>query len=51
MQSILSVLHVWCGRWRLAVNEAKTKIISFRTKSKSRSDFLLSCGNTNYLIF
>ena len=40
MQSMLNVLHVWCGRWRLAVNEAKTKIIHFRTKSKSRSDFL-----------
>ena len=46
MQSMLNVLHIWCGRWQLAVNEAKTKIIHFRTKSKSRSDFLFSCGNT-----
>ena len=26
MQSMLNVLHTWRGKWRLVVNEAKTKI-------------------------
>lgn len=44
MQSMLNVLHVWVGKWRLAINEAKTKIIHFRNRTKIRSDFQFTCG-------
>ena len=42
---MLNVLHHWCDKWRLAVNEAKTKIMHFRNKSKLKSNVLFSCGN------
>ena len=45
MQEMLNVLHQWCDKWRLAVNEAKTKIMHFRNKSKLKSNVLFSCGN------
>ena len=45
LQSMLNVLHVWCSMWRLDVNEAKTKILHFRNKTKLRSSILFTCGN------
>ena len=45
IQRMLNVLHLWCNKWRLAVNEAKTKVVHFRNKSKSRSEFSFSCGS------
>lgn len=45
MQCMFNVLHVWCGKWRLTVNEAKTNILHFRNKTKLRSDFKFTCGN------
>ena len=42
---MLNVLHVWYSKWRLAVNEAKTKILHFRNKTKLRSSILFTCGN------
>ena len=35
MQRMLNVLHVWCGKWRLVVNESKTKVVHFRNRTKS----------------
>ncbi|MCG8045103.1 MAG: reverse transcriptase family protein, partial [Candidatus Thiodiazotropha endolucinida] len=45
MQRMLNILHLWCRRWRLAVNESKTKVVHFRNRNKPQCDFLFSCGN------
>ena len=44
MQKMLNVLHVWCSKWRLAVNESKTKVLLFRNKTRLRSNFVFKCG-------
>ena len=45
MQRMLNVLHVWCGKWRLVVNESKTKVVHFCNRTKSQCDVLFTCGN------
>ena len=47
MQKMLNVLHVWCSKWRLVVNESKTKVLHFRNKTRLRSNFVFKCGEKN----
>ena len=44
LQKMLDALDSWCNKWRLAVNESKTKILHFRNKNKLQSDFSFKCG-------
>ena len=44
LQNMLNTLNNWCNKWRLAVNESKTKIVHFRNKNQSRSNFIFQCG-------
>ena len=34
LQNMLNVLNTWCNKWRLAVNETKTKVVHFRNENK-----------------
>lgn len=39
-------LNQWCKKWRLCINQSKTKILHFRNQSKARSDYVFKCGDT-----
>ena len=45
LQSMLDKLNHWCKKWRLTVNESKTKILHFRSQNKNRSNFVFKCGD------
>lgn len=47
LQTMLNVLHNWCCRWRLVINQAKTQIIHFRKRSAPRSTEVLTFDNMN----
>ena len=37
LQIMLNVVHSWCDKWQLQVNEAKSKIVHFRPKQAKLS--------------
>ena len=43
MQQMLDKLNDWCNKWRIVINENKTKILQFRPKAKNvtRYNFIL----------
>ena len=45
LQRMLNVLSEWSNKWRISINEKKTKVIHFRPKTKPRSNFAFKCGN------
>ena len=47
LQAMLSKVNEWCSKWRLQVNESKTKIVHFRAHSRTRSVFQFKFGNAN----
>ena len=44
LQNMLDVVYKWCSKWRLAVNEDKTKIVHFRPPSFERCSYNFTCG-------
>ena len=34
LEVLIKVVEEWCGRWRMNLNIAKTKVLHFRKKSK-----------------
>ena len=45
MQTMLNKLDDWCRKWRITVNETKTKVLHFRPKAKIATDYIFKCGN------
>ena len=45
LQLMLDTMNSWCKKWKLTVNQEKTKVIHFRTASVNRSTFEFKCGN------
>ena len=45
LQMMLDALNSWCRKWKLTVNQEKTKVIHFRTASVNRSTFDFKCGD------
>ena len=45
LQRILNVLSEWSNKWRITINEKKTKVIHFRPTTKPRSDYAFKCGD------
>ena len=45
MQTMLNKLDDWCRKWRITVNETKTKVLHFRPKAKIATDIIFKCGN------
>ena len=44
LQSMLNCVYQWCNKWRLAVNEDKTKIMHFRSSRSPRTEFVFTYG-------
>jgi len=49
LQLMLNCLNVWCKKWRLQLNQSKTKVIHFRNPSVSRSASNFTCGDLDAL--
>ncbi|KAK6181159.1 hypothetical protein SNE40_009082 [Patella caerulea] len=45
LQKLLDILNVWCSKWRILINQAKTKVIHFRNPGISKSNAIFTCGN------
>ena len=45
MQTMLNKLDDWCRKWRITVNETKTKVLHFRQKTKTATNYVFKCGN------
>jgi hypothetical protein len=45
MQSLLNILHGWCQRWRIDINQDKSKVVVFRHNSSKISMEKMHCGN------
>jgi len=43
LQQMLHKVSEWCAKWRLSINEEKTKVIHFRPKACIRTDFRFMC--------
>ena len=41
---MLNTLHEWCIKWRLLINQEKTKIIHFRPVAVQITQFDFKCG-------
>ena len=45
LQRMLNVLLEWSYKWRININEKKTKALQFRHATKRRSHFVFKCGD------
>jgi hypothetical protein len=45
LQAQLNIVNEWCSKWRMELNESKTKIMHFRPKSTNASKVEFKCGN------
>ena len=50
LQAMLDIVHRWCCTWQIKVNPGKTKVIHFRHKRKTLSNFIfhLGCKTIDY---
>ena len=44
LQRMLNCLYDWCSKWRLTVNNDKSKIIHFRPSRRKQTDFEFKYG-------
>ena len=44
IQQMLDKLIDWCNKWRIVINENKTKILHFRPKAKNVTGYNFICG-------
>jgi hypothetical protein len=44
LQRMLNKVHDWCTKWRLSINQSKTKVVHFRPKDHARSTTVFRCG-------
>ncbi len=47
MQKMLDAVYAWCRKWRLTLNQGKTKIVHYRPPSLPQSDVLFKYGDFN----
>ena len=45
LQDLLRFVHEWCRKWRLKINQRKTKVMHLRNKRKDCSDFQFKLGD------
>ena len=45
LQTVLDYVNNWCKKWRLVVNNSKSKIMHFITVRKPKSSFKFHMGN------
>ena len=44
---MLDVVDRWCKKWKIAINQGKTKVLHFRPNSVIRSRYSFKCGDIN----
>ena len=44
LQCLLDTVYNWCKKWRMKINESKSKIIHFRNVGKRATDFTFKNG-------
>ena len=44
LQDMLDTLNEWCRQWRINVNKGKSRIVHFRPKNSSKSEFNFAVG-------
>ena len=44
LQLMLNKLNEWCAKWRLLINQEKTKIVHFRPVSIQETQYNFVCG-------
>ena len=42
LQKVLNILHSWCHKWRISVNESKSEIVHFRNLRKKAPCLILN---------
>ena len=45
LQKMLSYIHKWCKKWRMAINTDKTQVVHFRRQKSARTNHNFSLGN------
>ena len=45
LQAMLDCVNAWCQKWRMSLNENKTKVIHFRNKNSALSNHKFPCGD------
>ena len=46
---LMNSLNSWCCKWRLTINESKTKVIHFRNKNTLQTDYVFNCGENTFV--
>ncbi len=46
LQALINFTHKWCQKWRMKINESRTKIMHFRNTRKPRSRFSFKFGES-----
>ena len=44
LQNMLNTVHTWCVKWRMGLNQEKTKIIHYYPKNVAQTNFRFKCG-------
>ena len=44
LQNQLDIVSQWCSKWRMEINQSKTKILHFRPKSVNLTSYSFQCG-------
>ncbi|MES9881007.1 MAG: reverse transcriptase family protein [Sedimenticola sp.] len=47
LQTMLNEVNNWCCKWRMTLNQNKTKVIHFRPVSIEQTNFSFTCGSLN----
>jgi hypothetical protein len=46
LQDMMDYVSLWCKKWRITINEGKTKVVHFRKKHKPATNIMFSIGMT-----
>ena len=47
LQTLFNIVSRWCSKWRMTINNDKTKVIHFRNKRDTVSKFTFKSGSTS----
>ena len=47
LQQMLDTMNTWCFKWKIKLNTDKSKIVHFRPKRKSKTDFIFKFGESD----
>ena len=47
LQKMLDCVAAWTEKWRISLNESKTQVVHFRTKSREKTKVQFKCCNSD----